>query len=659
METNKRKELMRMKNLIKILTAADIAYYRDDSPIMLDHEYDRLTAELQELEKTTGVVMAGSPLHKVSGEILDSLTPVQHSKPMLSADKTKNVEDIKKFAKGRRVMFSWKLDGLTLVLKYENGWLKQAITRGREGIIGEDVTHTVKHFINVPLCIPAKDYLEVRGEGVVSLANFDRINSTLTEPYSLPRAFASGSTRKLNAGEVADRCLEFIAFELVNGPIQTNSKEIQQNYLRDLGFSIVPNIMVEATASPDEIADALAAFAPSGYTHPTDGVIVEYDDLAYGKSLGGTGHHDNRMIAFKWKDDEYETKFLGVELATTRTGLVSLTGVFESVNMDGSNVDRAYLHNLDIFEDFHFGIGDTISVYKANQIIPQIAKNLTQSGGYQIPMICPCCGSALTVKTSDGGTRQLYCENPDCTAKLVRRFVHFCDKTRMNIEGLSEKTLEKLIGKGWIKNFADLYDLSRYESDIASMDGFGVKSCRKLLDSIERSRVCTPAQLISALGIPNIGRRAAKDIEKHFGGSWDAFYRALTEHYDFSQIEGFGQTTSDGIHAWFADKNELALWFDVLDCVVFREAPVAKPASAPANPFSGKTVVATGKLNGYTRDGIQEKLISLGATPSGSVTKNTDFLIVGEKAGSKLQKAQQLGVKTLSEEEFEALIKAK
>ena len=360
-------------------------------------------------------------------------------------------------------------------------------------------------------------------------------------------------------------------------------------------------------------------------------------------------------MARKWEDDPVQTRFLGVELATTRTGMVSITGIFEPVTIDGTVVSRAYLHNLDIFEAFQFGLGDEISVYKANMIIPQIAENRTKSGSFTFPMVCPCCGEALRVKTTSGGTRQLYCENPHCAAKLVQKFAHFCEKTRMNIEGLSDTTLEKFIGHGWIRNFGDLYELEKHRDEIIRTEGFGVKSFDRLQASIEKSRHCTLAKFIAGLGIPMVGRHAGRDLDRWFGGSWDAFEQAIRDGFDFTQLSDFGQTMHNNIYIWYADAEEAKLWRPLLHHIDFVKENTTMTTNT-ANPFVGKTVVATGKLQNYTRDGIQMKLLSLGANPASSVTKKTDYLIVGEKAGSKLTKAQQLGIRTLTEEEFEAML---
>ena len=653
MDANKYKtNYERMLELIRRLKDADIAYYRDDNPVMSDRDYDALMDELKSLEQDTGLILSGSPTQKVSGEILEELTPVRHTRPMLSADKTKSIDDLIKFADGRDVILSWKMDGLTLVLRYNNGLLEQAITRGREGIIGEDVTHTVRTFMNVPLSIPSRAQFEVRGEGVISWENFEKINLSLDEPYRSPRNLAAGSVRKLDAAEAGKRHLEFFAFDLVTD-MQLGTKHEQLEFLKHNGFTVVPYLRLSA-ASLIELTKAIEQADPKKFGYPADGLILEYDDIAYGKSLGATGHHENRMIALKWEDELFETRFLGAELATTRTGMVSITGLFEPVEIDGATVSRAYLHNLDVFDEFQFGIGDSIKVYKANMIIPQIAQNDTQSNTFTLPMTCPCCGEHLSVKHTTGGTRQLYCENPHCAAKLVQKFNHFCEKTRMNIEGLSATTLEKFIGHGWIRNFGDLYDLEKHREDIINTEGFGVKSYERLQASIEKSRHCTLAQFIAGLGIPMVGRHAGRDLDRYFHGSWESFEQAIRDGFDFTKLPDFGETMHNNIYTWYADKEEEALWRPLLEKIEFIKENLTM--SIKITPLYGKTVVATGKLENYTRDGIQSKLLELGAKPANSVTKKTDYLIVGEKAGSKLTKARQLGIPTLSEQDFEELI---
>lgn len=643
-----------MRVLIDRIKAADVAYYRDDNPTMTDREYDLLVDELDKLEAVTGTILSGSPTLAVPGEILKGLKTVRHTKPMLSADKTKSVDELIRFANGRPVVLSWKLDGLTLVLRYEGGVFKQAITRGREGIIGEDVTHTVRTFVNVPMHIPCTDKFEVRGEGVISWANFEKINLSLAEPYSHPRNLAAGSVRMLDASEAGKRYLEFFAFDLISKSIEDQSKIGQLQFLAQNGFDVVPYVYTD-THDADDLRALIAGFNPAEYGYPADGVIMEYDNLVYGKSLGATGHHENRLMALKWEDELYETECTGLDAAVTRTGMVSLTATFKPVEIEGTMVSRAYVHNLTIFQNLALGVGDKLMVYKANKIIPQIAENRTKSGGLEPPNTCPCCGSALTIHTTPRGSQQLFCENPSCAAKLVQKFDHFCEKTRMNIEGLSATTLEKFIGHGWIRNFGDLYTLAQHREDIIQTAGFGVKSYERLQESVEKSRHCTLAKFIAGLGIPMVGRHAGRDLDRYFGGSWEAFESAIQSGFDFTKLPNFGETMHSNIYKWYADTAEAELWRPLLDKIIFEKETVNMSANMD-NPFFGKTVVATGKLEHYTRDGIQMKLLELGAKPGSSVSKNTDYLIVGEKAGSKLAKAQQLGVKTLTEQEFEDML---
>ncbi len=645
----------RMQSLIAQIKEADTAYYKFDRPVLSDREYDRLMEELKALENATGVVLSGSPTQTVPGEILEELTAVPHTKPMLSADKTKSVEDLVKFAGSHAVLLSWKMDGLTLVLRYENGKLKQAITRGTNGLVGEDVTHTVKTFLNVPLEIPEKGAFEVRGEGVISWANFEKLNSSLEEPYTHPRNLAAGSVRKLDANESRKRYLEFFAFELVSDYLEPASKIGQQQFLEKNGFTVVPYVYLDVHGNADEIRNAIASFRPKEFAYPVDGLIMEYEDIRYGKSLGATGHHENRLIALKWADELFETKFVDLDVAVTRTGMVSLTGIFEPVTIDGAQVSRAYLHNYDNYLNLALGKGDTIQVYKANMIIPQIAENLTKSGTCCVPTHCPCCGKMLWIRKTSGGTRQLFCENPDCSARLVQKFVHFCEKTRMNIEGLSEKTLEQLLSHGWVHTFGDLYTLEQHREEIIRTEGFGVKSFERLQASIEKSRHCTLAQFIAGMGIPMVGRHAGRDLDRYFHGSWEAFEQAIQDEFDFTQLPDFGGIMHNNIYTWYEDAEAAKLWRPLLDHIEFTKEDQPMETTMN-NPFVGKTVVATGKLENYTRDGIQMKLMSLGAKPASSVTKKTDYLIVGEKAGSKLTKAQQLGIRTLTEEEFEAML---
>lgn len=646
--------LNKMKTLIVQLLKANAAYYGEDDPIMTDLEYDRLYGKLEQLEKETGIVLASSPTQRVSGEVLESLTTVIHTKPMLSADKTKSTNVVFKFIGGRKMVISWKLDGLTLVLRYVGGKLVKAITRG-DGLKGEDVTHTVRVMGNVPLTIPCTEPLEVRGEGAISWQNFNDLNETLAEPYSHPRNLAAGSIRKLDAKESKKRRLEFLAFDLISENLGGSTKWENLRFLAQMGFTTVGYSVLAADASQEALEKAIALYRPEEYAFPVDGLIFEYDDLAYGRSLGATGHHENRLMALKWADTLYKTVFCSLEVATTRTGMVSLTGVFDDVEIDGTIVNHAYLHNLDIFKQLALGPGDKISVYKANMIIPQIAENHTKSGGCPIPTECPCCGSMLMIHKSPGGTQQLYCEDTDCPARLVRKFVHFCSKTRMEIEGLAEQTLETFVQRGWVKNFGDLYELEQHKADIVTCPGFGEKSFARLQNAIDKRRTCTLNQFIAALGIPEVGRHAGRILNRHFNGDWDAFEQAIRDGYDFTQLQDFGKVMNDNIYTWYNNAEEAKLWRPALQHITFLKEDSVMSENTN-NPFAGKTVVATGKLENYTRDGIQAKLLSLGAKPASSVSKKTDYVIVGEKAGSKLTKAQDLGITILTEEEFEYML---
>lgn len=410
-------KILRMKDLIKALTEADIAYYRDDDPVMSDREYDQLTDELLKLEAETGLVISGSPTQKVSGEVLEELTSVRLTKPMLSAKKTKSIEELVRFAGGRSVLVSWKLDGLTIVLRYENGELKQAITRGREGTVGEDVTHTVRTYLNVPLTIPIRDSIEVRGEGVISWKHFNLINSNLEDTYSHPRNLAAGSTRKLDANESRKRLLEFFAFDLVSDHLERPSKLAQMQLMQNAGFSVVPFTYVDSTGGEELLRKTIDSYKPEHYGYPVDGLIVEYDDRAYGASLGATGHHENRMIALKWKDDPVPTKFLGVDLATTRTGRVSITGLFEPVAIYGAMVSRAYLHNLDIFDAFQFGVGDEIMVYGARPV--SLSESISPKAAWPwFPADCR--SEAGQIKTAANGVPQKSTQIM-CTSAIQKR----------------------------------------------------------------------------------------------------------------------------------------------------------------------------------------------------------------------------------------------
>lgn len=634
-------KIKRMKELLETMRKEELAYYLYDSPIVTDREWDAQFDELSALERETGVVFASSPTQKVGGGVLDGLKKVVHSKPMLSAAKTKNTQEIEAFAKKGNCacMVSWKLDGLTLVIRYHNGKLDKIITRG-DGDVGEDVTHNRASILGIPEYIPSKEDVEIRGECVISWAGFEDVNKRVADPYSHPRNLAAGSVRLLNQRDSSTRELQFVAFELVQPAVPTVIESYQ--FLETQGFSVVPHILTPDPAGI--IRDGM--FNPAAYFLPTDGLIVEYNDKVFGKSLGATGHHENRNIAYKWKDDTHPTRFLGVRIQPTRSGILSLTAIFEPVMIDGAKVQRATLHNVDIFRKLKLGIGDEIEVYKANMIIPAIAKNTTQSGTYQLPDVCPCCGGPAVVEQR-GETNYLVCTNPRCSAKRVRQFEHFCARPYMDISGMAGATLEALVDEGFIRQFSDIYHLDRYKAQIVRMDGFGERSYEKLQQGVENSRNAALPSFLAAFGAPLIGRHVGKLLEQKFV-TLDALLDAVDHGFDFASLEGMGPKKAANLVAWLSDPESRQEVMAVAKEVHFKIDQ--KPTTG--NPFFGKTVVATGSLEHFSRDGINQKLESLGAKASSSVSKKTDYVIAGPGAGSKLAKAQALGVPVLTEQEF-------
>lgn len=649
-------KLERMRELIAQLKLEDEAYYVEDNPRISDKQYDALFDELAALERETGIIYAGSPTQKVQGKVLDSLQSVHHTKPMLSADKTKSIQEVKKFAReawkaalDKRVVVSWKLDGLTLVIRYKNRVLTEVITRG-DGDDGEDVTHNVAAISGIPRQLPsyAPPYVEIRGECVVSWANFEEINEEVEVPYSHPRNLAAGSVRLLNPEEAKVRRLQFVAFELVEPkPVQVSDS---YEAMEELGFDVVPHTVVAV----EDIAEAVKQYEPKNYPLPVDGLIIEYNDKMFGESLGATGHHERCRVALKWEDKTYPTKFRGVLLRPTRTGRVSLTALFDPVKIEGSTVTKATLHNYDIFSSLELGIGDTLKVYKANKIIPAIDVNETKSGTYKLPKTCPCCGARLEVKKIEK-TNFLACPNSNCSAKHVRKYEHFCGRGYMNIKGLSGSTLTKLVENGFITSYRSIYHLSEHKDEIAKLEGSGNRAAEKLIAAVEKSRDTSLAPFVASFGIEKVGRHAGKLLEKQFK-TLEALLGAVDNEFDFSTIKDFGPIRSQNLREFFLDEKNRENVLAVAAEVRFKAAAAPAP-QAGNNPFAGKTVVATGSLEKFSRDGINEFLESLGAKPSGSVSKKTDYVVAGPGAGGKLTKAQELGIPVLSEEEFLSMAK--
>lgn len=639
-------ELQKMKELIAKIKEADAAYFQKDEPIMSDREYDRLVLELKMLERTTGIHFSDSPIGKVPGDEKAGLKTVRHTKPMLSCNKTKNARDIVRFAGKRDVVLSWKMDGLTLVLRYENGNFSQAITRGSGGVVGEDVTHTVKHMRNIPLVVPCKENFEVRGEGVLSWEDARILSRLGGTTAAHPRNVAAGAVRSLvpDRGKLAH--LDFFAFELIKEESPATKAE-QLTFLRENYFFVVEHKVIPFEEGRDLLAD-VENWVPDGFAYPVDGIVAEYDDIAYGKSLGATAHHERRMMALKWKDEVKETVFRGVELNTTRTGVVSIVGVFDAVEMDGTKVHRANLHNLSHFESFRFGVGDRILVYKANRIVPQIAENRMRSGTYDLPKYCPCCGEVLTVRVTPGGVRELYCPNEDCLARHAQKLARFCDKNAMDIDGLSASVLEKMMAYGWIRNFADIYHLEMHRDDILSRPGFGMDWYNGVQAAIEKSRRCHMHQFLSGIGIPHIGPEAARILHRYYYGSMDDFLRDAAVEFPFFHISGISELQTRKIHAWFEDAKNVRAMRTVMAELTFLGKN--RELEGKNNPFADTTVAVTGTFDGFTREGILELLTSLGADVTEEITADTDYLIFGAvPSGRKVSLAMQYGVNVISE----------
>lgn len=649
-------DIQKMKDLIQKIKEADVAYFQNDAPIMTDLEYDRLVLDLKILERTTGIHFSDSPIGKVPSDEKEGLKTVTHTKPMLSCNKTKDSNDVVRFAKGHEILLSWKLDGLTLVLRYEGGKFKQAITRGKEGLEGEDVTHTVKLLRNIPLSIPCKETFEVRGEGVVSWDDFN-ILSRLSKGTSHPRSIASGSVRSISPDVGKLGHIDFFAFELIKDKAPTTKVE-HLEFLRKNNFDVVGHILINAESSEEEIKNKLSEMTPEGFAYPVDGIIAEYNDVAYGKSLGATSHHERRMIALKWQDEIKITTFRGVDLITTKTGKNSIVAKFDDVIIDGTRVHRANLHNLTNFEKYQFGIGDKIKVYKANMIVPQIADNVTRSGTYVPPKYCSCCGEALEVRVSPGGIKDLYCPNEDCIARNAHRLARFCDKKALNIEGLSATTLEKLMAYGWIRNYQDIFHLDLHKDDMIARPGFGIDFYNSLQESIEKSRRCYMHQLLVGLGIPLLGSDAARALHQFFYGSFENFEQAVHDNFHFSHIAEISETIENNIYSWFDIPSNRRALKAVLSELTILGAD--NSSSNKATPLAGAVVVVTGTFENISRSALVDILYALGAKVADRISSETDYLIVGNAPGpKKLSAAIENGIQLVTEKQLPDFIDAK
>ena len=638
----------RIKELTAELLQYCHEYYDLDNPSITDKEYDAKWDQLKALEDEANFWLANSPTRQVQGQTLDGFQKVTHSKPMLSAAKTKDIKEIGKFIGRNHWYCSYKLDGLTLVVIYEDGKFKQAITRGT-GLVGEDVTEQAKMIGNLPMSINYKKRLELRGECVISWDNFNKINATLDEPYSHPRNLAAGSLRQLDTNITKERNLSYVVFECVSDLYDEDylfdSKWDELNYLYYLGFEVVVSDI------GDVPSDCVEFMTPERYKYPVDGLIFEICLKSASKSMESTSHHEGCRMALKWADDVYETTLRDIEWHTTRSGLISPVAVFDEVDLGGALTTRATLHNVSIIEGLELGIGDTIAVYRSNMVIPKIDDNLTRSNTYQIPDKCPCCGYDAIIKDTDN-SKVLMCTNPDCSAKKIAQFTHFVSRKCMNIDGLSEKTLELLISHGFIHNFTDIYHLSDVYGQLICLDGLGKKSVEKLLKSIEDSRNVSLDKFICALGIDGIGSSASKTISARFGGDYHE-WSARCVNFDFTELDDFGYTMHDNIHSYLynhiSEMRELA---KEMNFVVKEETMVTN------NVLTSKNICVTGKLHNFTRDSINVAIESAGAKAVGSVSKTTDYLVTNEASGSsKYKKAVQLGIPIINEEEFMEMLK--
>lgn len=631
-------KIEKIKSLTEELLRYCHEYYDLDSPTISDAEYDKKYDKLFRLENEANFWLANSPTRKVQGQVLDCFQKVQHSKPMLSAAKTKDINEIKKFIGNNDFYCSYKLDGLTLCVRYKNGKFIQAITRGN-GEIGEDVTEQAKMIANLPMNIPYYGYLELRGECVVSYENFRKINESLAEPYSHPRNLAAGSLRNLDTNITKQRNLSYVIFECVSG-CDEDHKLAQLDWLCHLGFETVD-------VCETSVERCIEIMKPEDYKYPVDGLIFEFCSNSYSKSLPSTNHHEGCRMALKWADSTYETVLRDVIWDVGRSGIISPVAVFDEIDLDGALTTKATLHNLSVIENLELGIGDIITVYRSNMVIPKIDDNLTKSNTLSIPDTCPCCGSKTEIKYTDN-SKFLMCTNPNCPAKSLAKFTHFVSRNCANIDGLSERTLEALISRGFLHTFKDIYHLKEHKNELIKIEGLGEKSVSSLLKSIEKSRDIKLENFISALGIPGIGLSASKTIANFCKGDVYEWLNAFFNNFDWTKLNDFGDISAHNIEEYL--RNHIADVEELADEMYFI---IEEKKEVKENPFNGKTLCVTGKLEHFSRDSINAKITELGAKAAGSVSKKTDYLITNEASGSsKYKKAVELNISIITEEEF-------
>ncbi|MCM1894660.1 NAD-dependent DNA ligase LigA [Dorea sp. MB18-49] len=642
-----------MKELVSLLNKASRAYYQEAQEIMSNYEYDRLYDELKELEDELGITLSNSPTVNVGYEVVSELPKERHESPMLSLDKTKEVEELKNFVGDQKVLMSWKMDGLTVVLTYRDGKLYKAVTRGN-GEVGEVITNNAKVFKNVPVQIAYQGELILRGEAVIGYKDFEKINQEIEDVdarYKNPRNLCSGSVRQLNNQITAKRNVMFYAFTLVqaDGVDFQNSRACQMEWLKSQGFTTVEYYMVTRDTVEDEVAKFSSKISENDF--PSDGLVLTYDDIAYGRSLGRTAKFPRDSFAFKWQDEIRETVLREIEWSPSRTGLINPVAIFDPVELEGTTVSRASVHNISIMEELELGIGDRIEVYKANMIIPQIAENLTRSGVKDIPCKCPVCQGETKIRQV-GNAKALYCMNPECQAKHVKSFALFVSRDALNIEGLSEATLEKFISRGYIHTFADIFHLAQYKEKIQKMEGFGEKSYKKLTESIEKARTTTLPRVIYSLGIAGIGLANAKVICRELKYDVESLLKVSEE--ELNEIQGVGEVLAKAFVGYFADAKHVENFRRLLNELTIPEETVTKQQI-----FEGVNFVITGSVKHFANRGeVKELIESLGGKVTGSVTSKTNYLINNDvtSTSSKNKKANELGIPIISEETFLKLV---
>lgn len=643
----------RMLELVELLNKASRSYYQDAQEIMSNYEYDRLYDELQDLEKELGITLSNSPTVNVGYEVVSELPKERHESPMLSLDKTKEVEELKNFVGSQKVLMSWKMDGLTIVLTYRDGKLYKAVTRGN-GEVGEVVTNNAKVFKNVPVQIAYRGELILRGEAVIGYHDFEKINEEIEDvdaKYKNPRNLCSGSVRQLNNQITAKRNVMFYAFTLVqaDGVDFQNSRACQMEWLKAQGFTTVGYHMVTRDTVEDEVAKFSSEISKNDF--PSDGLVLSYDDIAYGRSLGRTAKFPRDSYAFKWQDEIRETILREIEWSPSRTGLINPVAIFDPVELEGTTVSRASVHNISIMEELELGIGDKIEVYKANMIIPQIAENLTRSGVKDIPERCPVCQGETKIRQV-GNAKALYCMNPECQAKHVKAFALFVSRDALNIEGLSEATLEKFISRGYIHTFADIFHLDRYKDEIQGMEGFGEKSYRKLIESVKKARTTTLPRVVYSLGIAGIGLANAKVICRELKYDVEALLMVTEE--ELNEIQGVGEVLAKAFTGYFSDAKHVENFRKLLE-----ELTIPEEISTKKQIFEGVNFVITGSVTHFANRGeVKELIESLGGKVTGSVTSKTNYLINNDvtSTSSKNKKANELGIPIISEETFLELV---